>query len=111
MSALATSLVVFAVVVVGTLAGAFLRGVDSEAEAVLRSGIAKVPNGAALHHALGLVLVRRKRSGGALTELAESAQRYVKQLRELGPENAEYAQMAKQFEAGAAPVTRLTKIR
>jgi tetratricopeptide (TPR) repeat protein len=137
------------------------RGVDSEAEAILRSGLAKVPNAAGLHHALGLVEVRQKRVTAALKSLADAtrldpanaryayvyavalsdlgrqkealqvldatlarhpydrsvlaalahyraregdrdgALRYVRQLRELDPENAEYAQMAKQFEASS----------
>ena len=137
------------------------RGVDSEAEAVLRSGIAKMPDAAALHHALGLVLVRQKRTADALKELAaasrldpanaryayvyavalndagqpkpalqvldtaltrnpydrdvlsalahfraragdrEMALKYVQQLRELDPENTEYAQLAKQIEGPA----------
>ena len=137
------------------------RGVDSEAEAVLRSGAAKVPDAAALHHALGLVFVRQKRIGEALGELAaatrlepasaryayvyavalndagqpkqalqvldaalarhpydrdvlaalahfragdrDAARKYVKQLRELDPENVDYAQMARQIEG---PVQR-----
>ena len=49
------------------------RGVDSEGEAVLRAGVAKVPGAAALHHALGLVLVRQKRGADALKELADAA--------------------------------------
>ena len=59
------------------------RGAESEAEAVLRTGIAKVPSADALHHALGLVLVRQKRYADALTELAEASR--------LGPDNARYA--------------------
>jgi tetratricopeptide (TPR) repeat protein len=137
------------------------RGVDGEADLVLRSGIAKMPDAAALHHALGLVLVRQKRTADALKELAEAsrldpanaryayvyavalndagqpkpalqaldtaltrnpydrdvlsalahfraragdrelAQKYVSQLRELDPENPEYAQLAKQIEGPA----------
>jgi tetratricopeptide (TPR) repeat protein len=138
------------------------RGVDSEAEAILRQGIAKVPSAGGLRHALGLVHVRQKRNAEALVLLGESTRldpgnaRYayvygvalndagqrqqgmkvleaalsrhpydrdilsalalykaqsgqrgpaldmVRQLRELDPENAEYAQMAKQIEGGAA---------
>lgn len=59
------------------------RGVDSEAETVLRAGIVKVPDAAALHHALGLVFVRQKRSGEALGELAAAAR--------LEPASARYA--------------------
>ena len=50
-----------------------VRGVDGEAEAVLRAGIAKVPDAAALHHALGLTLVRQKRTVDALKALADAA--------------------------------------
>jgi len=59
------------------------HGVETEAEKVLRTGVAKVPNAAALHHALGLVLVRQKRYADALKELAEAAR--------LDPDNARYA--------------------
>ena len=48
------------------------RGVDHEAEAVLRAGLARVPNSAALHHSLALVMVRQKRMPDALKELAEA---------------------------------------
>ncbi len=48
------------------------RGADGEAEALLRAGIARVPGAAALHHALGLALVRQKRVADALIELAEA---------------------------------------
>jgi tetratricopeptide (TPR) repeat protein len=134
------------------------RGVDSEAEAVLRQGMAKVPSAGALRHALGLVYVRQKRGAEALKLFAEATKldpgnaRYVyvyavalndtgqpqqamkvleaarkrhpfdrdtltalafyqaragqqgaaleivRQLRELDPENAQYAQMARQIE-------------
>jgi len=59
------------------------RGADGEAEATLRSGIAKSRNAAALHHALGLALVRQKRYPDALKELAEAAR--------LDPDNGRYA--------------------
>ena len=59
------------------------RGVDSEAEKVLRSGLAKAPNAAALHHAMGLVFVRQKRYADALKELTEAAR--------LDAANARYA--------------------
>jgi tetratricopeptide (TPR) repeat protein len=135
------------------------RGLESEAEKVLRAGVAKLPNAGALHHALALVLVRQKRYADALKELAEAARLdpgnaryayvqavalndmgrpqqalkvleaalkrqpydrdllsglafytarlgshdaalgYVKQLRELDPENPEYAQLAARIEA------------
>ena len=59
------------------------RGVESEAESVLRSGIARVPKAAALHHALGLSMVRQKRTPDALRELAEATR--------LEPSNARFA--------------------
>ena len=59
------------------------RGVDREAEAVLRAGIAKVPGAAALHHALGLAFVRQKRTADALKALADASR--------LEPANARYA--------------------
>jgi tetratricopeptide (TPR) repeat protein len=58
-------------------------GVESEAEAVLRSGIARVPSAAALHHALGLVFVRQKQTANALKALAAASR--------LDPANARYA--------------------
>jgi predicted CXXCH cytochrome family protein len=45
------------------------QGLESEAEAVLREGLALMESDAALHHALGLTLVRQQRHGEALTEL------------------------------------------
>ncbi|MEO8753824.1 MAG: ammonia-forming cytochrome c nitrite reductase subunit c552 [Casimicrobiaceae bacterium] len=59
------------------------RGVDGEAETVLRAGLAKAPGAAGLHHALGLVLVRQRRTADALQELAEAAR--------LEPASARYA--------------------
>jgi Flp pilus assembly protein TadD len=59
------------------------RGVESEAETVLHTGVAKAPNAAALRHALALVLVRQKRYADALKELAEAAR--------LNPGNARHA--------------------
>jgi predicted CXXCH cytochrome family protein len=59
------------------------RGVDNEAESVLRAGIARVPGAAALHHSLGLVMVRQKRTPDALKELAEATR--------LDPANARFA--------------------
>jgi len=133
-------------------------GADGEAEKLLRDGVARVPRDAALHHTLGLVLTRKKKSAEALKEFrtasilapangrfayvygvalnsggktteaikvldaalarqpydrdilsglayfnAQAGRRdvglgYVRQLRELDPENNEYAQMAKQIE-------------
>ncbi len=59
------------------------RGAESEAESVLRQGIANAPRAAALHHALGLTLVREKRHADGLREFGEAAK--------LAPENARYA--------------------
>jgi Flp pilus assembly protein TadD len=59
------------------------RGVDNEAETILRSGVAKVPDAATLHHALALVLVRQRRQADALKELAAAVR--------LDPGNARYA--------------------
>jgi predicted CXXCH cytochrome family protein len=59
------------------------QGREGDAERVLRDGIRQVPNSAALHHALGLTLVRAKRSAQALAELAKAAT--------LDPANARFA--------------------
>ncbi len=59
------------------------RGADGEAETILRAGVAKVPKSAALHHALGLSLVRQKRYADALKEFAQASR--------LDPANARYA--------------------
>ena len=59
------------------------RGVENEAEAVLRAGLARVPDAAALHHALALVMVRQKRTAESLNELAEATR--------LDPANARFA--------------------
>lgn len=48
-------------------------GQEARAEGILRDGLARLPRAAALHHALGLTLVRMKRSDAALAELAEAA--------------------------------------
>jgi tetratricopeptide (TPR) repeat protein len=53
---------------------------EAEAEGVLRDGLARAPDAAALHHALGLSLVRQSRSQEGLVELARAA--------ELAPEDA-----------------------
>jgi tetratricopeptide (TPR) repeat protein len=49
------------------------RGRDAAAGNVLRIGIQKVPDAAALHHALGLTLVRLDRSSAGLAELKRAA--------------------------------------
>ncbi len=46
---------------------------DDEGEAVLRAGLAVQPEAAALHHALGLVLVRRKRLAKAVELFGRAA--------------------------------------
>jgi Tfp pilus assembly protein PilF len=58
-------------------------GRDGEGEHVLRNAISIVPNDGALHHALGLALVRLKRSDAALAELRRAA--------DLEPNNTRYA--------------------
>jgi Tfp pilus assembly protein PilF len=47
---------------------------DPDAERVLRSGLVKVPASAALHHALGLVLIRLHRLDDARSELQRATQ-------------------------------------
>jgi Flp pilus assembly protein TadD len=59
------------------------RGVDAEAEKVLREGIARNPRAAVLHHTLGLVLVRQKRKAESLVELRSAVQ--------LAPDDARFA--------------------
>lgn len=56
---------------------------EPEAEKVLRQGLAVMPRDAELHHALGLVLVRRHENDAALGEFIEAAR--------LAPDNARYA--------------------
>jgi predicted CXXCH cytochrome family protein len=60
-----------------------MQGREADAEAVLREGIARSPEDAMLHHALGLSLVRQKKSTEALVEL--------KRATELAPGNARFA--------------------
>ena len=60
-------------------------GRDQDSETVLREGLARLPRAAALHHSLGLALVRQKQLPSALVELkaamelapADSRYRYV----------------------------------
>jgi len=59
------------------------QGREGDAERVLRDGLRQVPNSAPLHHALGLALVRAKRSVQTLSELAKAAT--------LDPANARFA--------------------
>ena len=49
------------------------QGRDADGERVLRAALAIHPDGADLHHALGLLLVRQKRADQALDELATAA--------------------------------------
>ena len=58
-------------------------GRDAEGEKQLRSGIARAPRNPDLHHALGLLLVRKGDKTAALQELALAAR--------LAPDNARYA--------------------
>jgi len=58
-------------------------GRESDAERTLRTTLARVPRSAAAHHALGLSLVRQKRTTEALAELARAAA--------LAPEDARFA--------------------
>jgi predicted CXXCH cytochrome family protein len=58
-------------------------GREAESESVLRTALMASPRDAGLHHALGLALVRLKRSDDALVELRHAA--------ELEPERARYA--------------------
>jgi Flp pilus assembly protein TadD len=58
-------------------------GRDADGEKLLRDGIARTPRNADLHHALGLLLVRKGDKTAALEELALAAR--------LAPDNARYA--------------------
>jgi Flp pilus assembly protein TadD len=59
-----------------------LLGREPEADATLREGLAEAPEAAALHHALGLSLVRQQRKTEALEEL--------KRATELEPDNERF---------------------
>jgi Flp pilus assembly protein TadD len=58
-------------------------GRDGEGDGVLRAAIARSPQDAGLHHALGLLLTRMKRPAEALDELRRAS--------ELAPDRARYA--------------------
>ena len=58
-------------------------GRESEAEKVLRRGLAALPRDADLHHSLGLLLTRKGDKAAALSEFVEAAR--------LAPDNARYA--------------------
>jgi Tfp pilus assembly protein PilF len=51
-----------------------LQGKDDEGATALRKALAVDPQSAAVHHALGLLLVRQKRADEALAELAQAAE-------------------------------------
>jgi len=51
-----------------------VQGRDDEGEKVLREGLEAQPESAALHHALGLLLVREKRRDEAIAELRRAAE-------------------------------------
>ncbi|MFO1311086.1 MAG: multiheme c-type cytochrome [Burkholderiales bacterium] len=59
------------------------RGADGEASKALREGLARQPQSAVLHHALGLALVREKRMSEAIPELALAVK--------LAPDDARFA--------------------
>ncbi|HXV62596.1 MAG TPA: tetratricopeptide repeat protein [Vicinamibacteria bacterium] len=50
-----------------------VEGMDDEGEALLRQALERLPDDPALHHALGLTLVRQRRAQEALPELARAA--------------------------------------
>jgi len=56
---------------------------DPEAEQVLRAGLARQPDAAALHHSLGLLQVRAKNMKAALASLKQAAR--------LAPDDANYS--------------------
>ncbi|HTO79974.1 MAG TPA: multiheme c-type cytochrome, partial [Methylocystis sp.] len=58
-------------------------GDEAGAETLLRKALVKNPEAGALHHALGLSLIRQRRAAEALAELAEGAKR--------APENPRFA--------------------
>ena len=47
---------------------------DEEGEKILRAGLERRPNEASLHHALGLLMVRRKNVPAAVAELKRAAE-------------------------------------
>jgi predicted Zn-dependent protease len=59
------------------------QGREADGERVLRDGLRQAPRSAALHHALGLTLVRAKRNAQALSELSKATK--------LDPVSARYA--------------------
>jgi Tfp pilus assembly protein PilF len=81
------------------------RGRDAEGESILRDGLKTAPKSALLHHALGLALVRMKRTDQALGELERATA--------LEPGNARfayvYAVALHSTGRGAAAIARLEK--
>ena len=59
------------------------QGQEAEVSAMLRRGLARLPGNAALHHALGLSLVRQQQTPAALQEIALAAR--------LAPDERRYA--------------------
>ncbi len=59
------------------------QGRDSDGERILREALVRLPEDAALHHALGLNLVRQRRTTDAVAELAQAAR--------IDPADARYA--------------------
>ena len=86
------------------------QSLDAEGERVLRDGLKHVPRSAALHHALGLALVRQGRNTQALAELQLAAI--------LAPSDARYAYVyavglhsAGKMQAAIAELDRALAIR
>jgi tetratricopeptide (TPR) repeat protein len=77
-------------------------GRDADGEVVLRDGLAAVPDDASLHHALGLLQIRKKDTAGALSSLARAAQ--------LAPGNARYAYVEALAVQSAGDTTRALAI-
>jgi Flp pilus assembly protein TadD len=82
------------------------RGRDAESERILRDGLKVAPNSAILRYALGLALVRSKRTDAALGELERAAA--------LEPSNARfnyvYAVALHSTGKAAAAIARLEKV-
>jgi len=76
---------------------------DGDAEAVLREGLKHVPENPALHHALGLTLVRMKRMPEALRELERAAK--------FAPDDANFAYVyAVALNSGGKPRDALREV-
>ena len=86
------------------------QSLDAEGERVLRDGLKHMPRSAALHHALGLALVRQGRNTQALAELQRAAK--------LAPSDTRYAYVyavglnsAGKTQAAIAEIDRALAIR